>query len=73
MGWEGGQAHRDLKWRAVIVRFYYGIKEDAIAFMIGASEQSVYLWWKLFDRTGDVERQVLSPTCLLQTLRSLSM
>ena len=69
MGWEGGQAHRDLKWRAVIVRFYYGIKEDAIAFMIGASEQSVYLW-KLFNWTGDVERQVLSPARLLQMMCS---
>ena len=58
MGLGGGQVHRDLKWRAVIMRYYYGMNVDAIAFIMGVSERSVYRWWKLFDRTGDVERQV---------------
>ena len=38
--------------------YYYGMNVDAIAFVMGVTERSVYRWWKVFDRTGDVERQV---------------
>jgi len=44
----------DLRWRAIVLIFVYGLPVDIVASVLGISERSIERWHGLFKRNGNV-------------------
>lgn len=44
----------DLRWRAIVLTFVYGIDSGVVAAVLGVSKRSISRWWLLFARNGNV-------------------
>lgn len=44
----------DMRWRAIVLTYVYGIEPGVVAAVLGVSARSISRWWTLFQRKGNV-------------------
>jgi len=51
----------DLRWRAVVLNYIYGIPTTNISRILGCGRSSIGRWISQFHETGSVDRKKMGP------------